>query len=86
MRQPVKRLDQMLPQEWGVVVSFEGGRGLVRRLEAMGLRRGAAVKMVACQPIGGPVVIEVAGTRLALGRGVATRIIVSVCPASGERP
>ncbi|RKY15824.1 MAG: ferrous iron transport protein A [Planctomycetota bacterium] len=79
-----KRLDQMLFGEWGVVVAFEGGLGMVRRLEAMGLRRGTPIRLLASQPLGGPVVIEVAGTRIVLGRGIAKRVIVQTCSATKD--
>jgi len=84
MRVLQKRLDQMVGGEWGVVVAFEGGMGMVRRLEVMGLRRGAPVRLLSSQPLGGPVVIEVAGTRIAIGRGIAKRVIVQTCSATGD--
>ena len=51
------------------------GRGLRARLAAMGLVPGAEVLMVKNQG-GGPAVVEVKGSRLALGRGMARKIRV----------
>lgn len=58
------------------VVSIQGGRGLVRRLMELGLTRGAMLRVLRSGP--GPVLVEVRGSRLALGWGVAMRVIVSL--------
>jgi ferrous iron transport protein A len=52
-----------------------GGCNLIKRLAEMGLTYGSKIKVVS-DPCGGPVLIEVRDTRLALGRGVATKIFV----------
>jgi DtxR family Mn-dependent transcriptional regulator len=44
----------------------------------MGLCRGAEVKVVNAAPFHGPVEVEVKGTRLALGRGLADKVYVEV--------
>jgi ferrous iron transport protein A len=60
----------------GVIRSFRGGRGLVSRLAALGFTVGAEVMMV--QNYGsGPVIALVRGTRVAVGRGEARKILVS---------
>ncbi|MBN1669422.1 MAG: ferrous iron transport protein A [Kiritimatiellae bacterium] len=58
------------------VVRLAGGRGLERRLNAMGLIPGATLTTVAAQTHG-PVLVEVKGSRLAIGRGMAARILVA---------
>jgi len=59
--------------ERGVIVDFVGpGRG---RLYAMGLAPGAIVRVLENYPRG-PVIVEVGGTRLALGRGMAAKVLV----------
>jgi len=59
-----------------------GRRGLVwgfeKRLADMGLTPGIAVTLVRTAPFHGPVEILVRGSRLALGRGMAQRVIVEV--------
>jgi Fe2+ transport system protein FeoA len=55
--------------------SIEGGKRMGRRLSEMGLRPGAVTEVVSGEG-GGPVVLRVDGTRLALGRGMARRILV----------
>lgn len=49
-----------------------------RRLRTMGIREGKALRVVASFPFAGPVVVEVDGREITLGRGIAQRIVVSV--------
>lgn len=60
----------------GKVVKVEAGLGLVRRLGEMGFVKGARVKML--RSTSGPIMVQLYGSRIALGRGVASRIIVEV--------
>jgi Fe2+ transport system protein FeoA len=57
------------------ITKIIGGCGLIKRLTELGLTYGTQIKIVS-EPCGGPVLIEVRDTRLALGRGVATKIFV----------
>lgn len=75
----LKSLFELNADEQGVVRSVEGGRGLVSRLSSMGLRPGVSVRLVCSQPARGPVVVEVGGRmRIALGRGMARKVIVEI--------
>lgn len=59
------------------ITKIHGGRGLVRRLSEMGFTPGTKVKIVHnCNPYVGPVLLEVKDSRIALGRGVAMKIMV----------
>jgi len=58
------------------VVAVYGGMGFIRKLEAMGIRVGVVVEKVSNQFLRGPVVIKIGGTQVALGFGMAKRIIV----------
>ncbi len=57
------------------IVSLAGGYGFMRRLQEMGLIPGQIVQVVRNSAIG-PVEISVMGTHLAIGRGIAAKIIV----------
>jgi ferrous iron transport protein A len=57
------------------VVGVRGGWGLQRRLADMGLTPNVRIRLINSQ-VAGPVVIELRGSRLALGRGVAQKIMV----------
>ncbi|MBN1344250.1 MAG: transcriptional repressor [Phycisphaerae bacterium] len=66
------------------VVAIGGGTGMQRRLISMGLRMGSVVRRLNTNRFG-PVVISIGGTRLALGRGMADRVIVEQVDSVGER-
>jgi len=56
------------------ISSIDGGKQLVRRMLALGLRVGVEVNMINHR--GRSVVIQNAGTRVALGHGVAEKLLV----------
>lgn len=71
-------IDQLRAGESGAVRSVAGGRGIVRKLEAMGLRPGKTVTKVSAQFMAGPVTVMVDGRQVAMGRGIASRVMVEV--------
>jgi len=68
--------------EVGTVVSISGGHGkgggFEKRLMDMGLTPGTRVTVVKSAPFHGPFEVIVRGSRLALGRGMAERILVEI--------
>jgi Fe2+ transport system protein FeoA len=65
----------------GTVSHLPHQHGLAKRLLALGLNPGAEVCVL--QNRGrGPVIVEVHGARLALGRGQAERVTVDMAPAA----
>lgn len=72
----LKPLSDMEPGERGVVVSIACGLGAARRLAEMGLTPGVQVAVVRKAPLRGPVEVEVRGTKVVLGYGLASRIAV----------
>ena len=68
-------LSRVASGEKVVVLALGAGWGLQRRLADLGLTPGVEIKVISSgRP--GQVVIDVRGSRLALGRGVARKIIV----------
>jgi ferrous iron transport protein A len=63
-----------------VIDQLLGGPGLERRLRSMGIREGKEVRMVAHQPLMGPVVISIDGRETTIGRSMAHRILVRPLP------
>ncbi|MBT9130359.1 MAG: hypothetical protein DDT40_00116 [candidate division WS2 bacterium] len=63
------------PGEMVTVIRARAGSGLQKRLADMGLTPGVQIKVVNCQ-MPGPVIIDLRGSRVALGRGIAQKIIV----------
>ena len=69
---------QMQALQGGRVVACHGGHGFSRRLDAMGIRPGVTIEKIVAQPFRGPSVIRVCGTQVAIGFGMAQRILVEV--------
>ncbi len=68
-------LSRVASGEKVVVLALGAGWGLQRRLADLGLTPGVEIKVISSgRP--GQVVIDVRGSRLALGRGVASKIMV----------
>ena len=68
-------LAMVRPGETVKVSSVRAGWGLLRRLADMGLTSGTRIRVINSQ-MPGPVLIDLRGSRLALGRGVAQKILV----------
>ena len=58
------------------VLKINGGQGLAHKLHQLGLLPGDRAKVLRHAPLGGPVLVEVEGRSIALGRGVASKIEV----------
>ena len=63
------------PGELVTVIGVRAGRGLLRRLADMGLTPGIQIRVINSQ-MPGPVRIDLRGSRVALGRGVAQKVMV----------
>jgi len=62
----------------GIVVQIQGGRGLVNRLNSLGIRPGKRIIKVSSMIMQGPVTIEIDRVQVAIGFGMARRIIVEL--------
>ena len=62
----------------GVLVQIKGGHGLISRLSALGVREGKKITKVSSMVMRGPVTIQVDRTQVAIGFGMARRIIVEI--------
>lgn len=69
-------LNQLGIGELASIVAVEGGRGLRQKLYLRGLFEGKVVRMVSNF---GPVTVEVDRSVVAIGRGMAQKIIVKRC-------
>lgn len=72
----LKSLIEMRDGQLAIIVSVSGGRSLTKRLADLGLRSGIMVKVLRSPLFSGPVQIEVCGSRLVLGKGLASKIMV----------
>ena len=69
-------LAEMKNGQTGIVVSVQGGHGLIGRLDALGIRPGRKVTKMSSTLFRGPVMLRVNNTQVAVGFGMARRIIV----------
>jgi len=71
-------LTQMESGKKGKVIEVQGGRGLIARLNAMGIRPGVGITKISGQIMRGPVIVSVGNTQIAIGFGMASRVLVEV--------
>ena len=67
-------LINLRPGEWGKVLAIGGGRGIRQKLSLRGIQEGSKIRMISSYP--GPVIIEINRNMVALGRGMAGKIMV----------
>lgn len=77
MKKELFLTDLELNQE-GEIISIMGGSIATKRLADLGLISGTNIKVINKAPFSGPIKIEVRGSRLVLGRGLASKILVKV--------
>lgn len=71
-------LTQMRTGQSGIVLRIEGGHGMVNRLSTLGIIPGKKITKISSMLMRGPVMIEVDRTQVALGFGMARRILVQL--------
>jgi ferrous iron transport protein A len=69
-------LAMVSPGEQVTLVAINAGRGLARRLADMGLYPGVSFRVIQGHP--GPLLLQLGAAKLALGHGVAIKILVKV--------
>jgi len=75
---PQLTLLSMRENEAGYIFEVSGSEEFQSKLKAMGLYAGRQLLKRSPEKSGGPVVVEVMGTRVALGRGMAAKVSVKV--------
>ena len=70
-------LTELKQGDTATVVALLGGHGFQRRLRSVGIKESKTLRMVAIHPFFGPLVVEVDGKQITLGRGMAQRIAVA---------
>ena len=71
-------LAQMRTGQTGTVVEVLGGHGLIRRLDALDIRPGKKITKISSTLFHGPVTLKVNNAQVAVGFGMARKIIVAV--------
>ena len=62
--------------EKGIIVEIIGGRGIVNRLCSLGIIPGKVITKVSAMVMNGPVVVQIGNTQLAIGYGMAKKVLV----------
>ena len=71
-----ERLTAVKAGSSGTVVAIDGGASLVKRLEALGIRPGVHITKRSSQLLRGPVTIIVGNSQVAIGHGMAKKILL----------
>ena len=71
-------LAQMQAGQAGQVVELLGGRGMIARLSALGIRPGRRLIKISSVFLRGPVTVQVNQAQVAIGFGMARRIMVEL--------
>ena len=62
----------------GIIMAINGGVGLIKKLDALGIRTGKEITKVNSQWMKGPVIIRSGNTEIAIGYGMANKIMVEI--------
>ncbi|MBD3426789.1 MAG: ferrous iron transport protein A [Candidatus Omnitrophica bacterium] len=71
-------LTELKRGQTAVVMDILGGMGAERRLEALGIRRGKKLTMISAHFWRGPVTVLIGKAKVAIGHGMAQKILVEV--------
>ena len=71
-------LAQLQTGQSGIVVEIRGGRRMADRLNALGIRPGKKITKLGSMLMRGPVTIKVGRAQVAVGFGMARRIIIEM--------
>jgi len=78
-------LAQMRSGQRGKIVEINGGYGLARKLDALGIRVGKEITKVSAQWMRGPVLLRQDNTQAAVGFGMASKVLVELTEARDEK-
>ena len=74
-------LDKMRKNSRGRVVDLKGGSEFQRRMDSLGIHTDAVIMKKNAQALRGPINVTVGNTEIAIGHGMASKILVEL---SGE--
>ncbi len=77
-RKPGTSLDHVAPHSEVEILSLPNDAGQMRMLEQLGIREEARGRVKSAAPLGGPILLEIGGSAVAIARGVAKKIRVRV--------
>ncbi|MBN2076949.1 MAG: ferrous iron transport protein A [Dehalococcoidales bacterium] len=69
-------VSKMKSRQTGKIIEIQGGQGLIARLSALGIIPGRNITKISAMLMRGPVTIKTGSTQVAIGHGMADKIIV----------
>lgn len=74
----ITTLEKLKRGQWACIREIHGGIALRKRLWSMGLHIGNRVDVIQNGVFGGPVLLAIQGSEMAIGQGQARKIVVEV--------
>jgi len=71
-----KLLTELFPNEEAEVIAITGGRMVRTRLRSLGIIEGQKIRKISKVGLGGPVIVLINRAQLAIGFGMARRVVV----------
>lgn len=71
-------LDKMPAGKKGIIIDVQGGHGIVQKMNVLGIRPGKEIIKISNQLMKGPIIIRSGNTEIAIGYGMARKIMVEV--------
>lgn len=72
----LKDLTQIKEGAMVEVVEINGGHQFQKKIDAIGLHVGSQIVKLSAQVLNGPITIKIGSTKLAIGHGMAKKILV----------
>lgn len=69
-------VSKMKPGQTGKIIEIQGGQGVTARLNALGIMPGRNITKISDMLMRGPVTIKTGSTQVAIGYGMADKIII----------
>lgn len=76
--QTIISLDKMPAGRNGIITDVQGGHGIVQKMNVLGIRPGKEITKISNQLMKGPIIIRSGNTEIAIGYGMASKIMVEV--------
>jgi len=73
-------LSELKDGQQGKIQFIRGGHNVLQRLLDMGLTPGTKITLIKAAPFEGPMEVSVRGSKLAIGRGIASKVFVEPIP------
>ena len=73
-------LSELKDRQSGKIQFIRGGHTVLQRLLDMGLTPGTKITLIKAAPFEGPIEVSVRGSKLAIGRGIASKVFVESTP------